>query len=107
MSLDELADRIRAELQDVPFREQRAFGGLAFMVNDAMTVSVRKGGNLLVRVDPARTDELLDRPGASPARMGTRVMSTGWIEVDAAELSSEALSVWVGLALEHNARPTA
>lgn len=36
-----------------------------------MAVSALKGGGLLVRVDAGRNDELLSRPGAAQAEMGT------------------------------------
>ena len=47
---EQLIDRIRAELADRQTRETKMFGGLAFMVDEAMAVSVGKDA-LLVRVD--------------------------------------------------------
>lgn len=46
------------------------FGGLSFMVNEKMVVSVRGDGDLLVRTDPEQADELLTVKGARPAEMG-------------------------------------
>lgn len=46
------------------------FGGLSFMVNDRMAVCVRSDGDLLVRADPAKADDLLTRDGAGPAETG-------------------------------------
>jgi len=66
-----LADRIRAALpHDHPVREVSMFGGLSFMVDDSMVVAAGRDGDLLVRIDPARNDELLTVPGARPAAMG-------------------------------------
>ena len=66
-----LADRVRAALpHDRPVREVSMFGGLSFMVDDSMVVAVGREGDLLVRIDPARNDELLTVPGAKPAVMG-------------------------------------
>jgi hypothetical protein len=75
-----LAARIRAALSGEPStREVSMFGGLSFMVNDRMVVATLKHGCLLVRVDPGRSRELLARPGARPAEMGTgRPMGRGW-----------------------------
>jgi hypothetical protein len=48
------AERIRGMLAAQPStREVSMFGGLSFMVNDKMIVNVRRGGDLLGRVDPA------------------------------------------------------
>lgn len=73
------------------------FGGTAFMVDDSLAVSVGKGGDLLVRIDPARYDELLTRPGAHPAVMGERSMGPCWIRVDVAPGD---LPFWVDVALQ-------
>lgn len=87
-------------------REVRMFGGRALMIRDAMVVHIRGDGELLVRADPARHDELLARPGAAPATMGAgREMGAGWVTVDAEELHDDrTLAWWVGVALEHNRR---
>ncbi|MHA7247007.1 TfoX/Sxy family protein [Arthrobacter tecti] len=102
----ELADRIRDALatQGV-VREKKMFGGLSFMVNGKMVVSVRRDGDLLVRVDPRRSAELLALSGARPAVMGAdRPMGDGWISVGPeATATGEGLSFWVGVALEYNA----
>lgn len=101
----ELIDRLRALLADESStREVSMFGGRAFMVNDKMVVSALKGGDLLVRVDAERHDELTEVPGASQAEMGAgRTMGPGWISAsDDSIASDEQLSFWVDVALEHN-----
>ena len=104
---EQLIDRIRAELADRQTRETKMFGGLAFMVDEAMAVSVGKDA-LLVRVDYDRYPELITRPGARPAMMGAdRPMGTGWLEVDEAALADdEALRSWLdeGLAAAAHGR---
>ena len=47
------------------------FGGLSFMLNEQMVVAVDREGDLIVRVDPSRSRDLLTRPGARPREMGT------------------------------------
>lgn len=101
----ELSDRVRTALADRAPREVKMFGGLAFMVDDAMVVCVQGNGELLVRADPSRSDELLARGGARPAEMGAgRRMGPSWISVDASALrTDEGLAFWLGVALEYNA----
>ncbi len=98
-------ERVRALIADEPLvREVSMFGGRSVMVNQKMIVSVRKDGGLLVRVDPDRHDELLANAGAAQARMGPqRVMSPGWIGVDADTIrDDEQLSSWIRIAMEYN-----
>lgn len=97
-----LTDRVRALLADQPtLREVRMFGGLSFMVEDRMVVAAREGGNLLIRVDERRRDELLALPEVLPAMMGKdREMGGGWLEVEGSALDDEALARWVRLCLD-------
>lgn len=101
----ELIDRIRALLAAEPStREVSMFGGRSFMVNDKMVVSAWKNGGLLVRVPSGRHEELIGRPGATQAEMGAgRTMGPGWVEVTPGAIGTdEALSEWLGIALDHN-----
>ena len=98
-----LAERVRAALpRDQPVREVTMFGGLSFMVDDSMVVAAGRDGDLLVRIDPARSDELLHVPGAEAAVMGTgRPMGPGWIRVTHSGVATEEqLAFWVGVGLE-------
>lgn len=107
VSSGELVDRIRAALAaHPPIREVKMFGGLAFMVNEKMVVCVRSGGDLLVRSDPERADDLLTLDGARSAEMGVgRPMSKSWISVgNEAPVTDEDLDFWIGVALEYNTR---
>ena len=83
MAYDEdLANRIRELVSsEQGVSEQRMFGGLAFLLNGNMSVSASGQGGLLLRIDPAETDELLQRPHASPFQMRGRAMQ-GWLRVD-------------------------
>jgi len=101
-----MADRVRAALpDDRPLREVSMFGGLSFMVDDSMVVAVRRDGDLLVRIDPARNDELLNVPGAEPAVMGADCpMGEGWITVSPDGLTTdEQLAFWIHVGLEYRA----
>ena len=102
---EDVAARVRAALSaHRPVREVAMFGGLSFMVNDKMVVSVRGDGELLVRADPTRADQLLTAKGAGTAEMGPgRTMSKSWISVSAdAVATDEDLDFWIGVALEYN-----
>lgn len=106
----ELADRIREALANkASVREVKMFGGLSFMVNESMVVSVRSDGDLLVRADPERAGELLRAKGARPAEMGVgRAMGNGWISVaEEAIATEEGFDFWIGVALEYNETETA
>lgn len=102
----ELIDRIRAWLPGGQVREVSMFGAIAFMVDDAMAVAVRKDGSLLVRVDPAEDPRLLQNPAASRAEMGAgRPMGEGWIRVEAPSLRSDAALVdWLEAATRYLAQ---
>ncbi|MFT3831918.1 MAG: TfoX/Sxy family protein [Micropruina sp.] len=100
-----LAERVRTLLaSEQLMREKSMFGVRSFKVNEKMVVGARKDGGLLVRVDAGRHDEFLGKPGATHAEMGTgRTMGPGWIEVAPDAIGTdEALSEWLGIALDHN-----
>lgn len=81
--------------------EKAMFGGLCFMVNDKMCVGVEKD-RLMVRLDPARYDEAMEKEGCKPMDFTGRVMK-GFVFVDAAVLTTKKkLDFWVQLALEYN-----
>jgi len=83
MAYDEdLANRIRElVLMEDGVVERRMFGGLAFLINGNMSVSVSGKGGLLLRVDPAETEALLGKPHTGPFEMRGRTMQ-GWLRID-------------------------
>jgi TfoX/Sxy family transcriptional regulator of competence genes len=103
MAYDEdLADRIRELLAgDADVTERKMFGGLAFLVGGNMAVAASGQGGLLVRVDPAMSDDLVASTGARPMEMRGREMR-GWLRVDAAEVRTRRhLAEWVALGTDH------
>jgi TfoX/Sxy family transcriptional regulator of competence genes len=97
MAYDErLATRIRTLTGDPPdLAEKKMFGGLAFLVGGNMAIAASGEGGILVRVDPARSDELVATTDARIAEMRGRLMP-GWLRVDADRLEDDsALSFWV------------
>jgi TfoX/Sxy family transcriptional regulator of competence genes len=78
---EDLAHRIRELMaEEEGVTEMRMFGGLAFLINGNMSVSASGQGGLLLRVDPAETDKLLDQKHAEPFAMRGREMQ-GWLRV--------------------------
>jgi len=59
----------------------RMFGGLAFLIGGHMSVSVSGQGGLMIRFDPAQTEQLVAKPHARPFEMRGRPMD-GWLRVD-------------------------
>jgi len=104
MALNEkLADRVREIifLTQKNVEEKRMFGGLCFMVNNKMCVGVEKS-RLMVRFDPAKTDEVMEKEGCRPMDFTNKVMK-GFAFVDVEALNTKKkLSYWINLALEYN-----
>ncbi|WP_246158511.1 TfoX/Sxy family protein [Micromonospora palomenae] len=97
MAYDEdLANRVRDLIGREPgIGEKRMFGGLALMLNGNMAVVIRGAGGLMVRVDPALSEQLLTEHGAQPAQMRGRPMR-GWITVEPSACAQDAdLRRWV------------
>ena len=100
---EDLANRIRELLADlgVGVREQKMFGGLAFLVNGHMAVAASGEGGVLVGVDPADAARLLTKPHTRPMVMRGREMA-GWIRVSEAGVRTRRqLTPWVRRGVDH------
>jgi TfoX/Sxy family transcriptional regulator of competence genes len=99
---EELASRIREAVQDEPgLSEKRMFGGLAFLVHGNMAVSASSQGGLLLRIDPAQADSLVDQQHVRRFEMRGREMD-GWLRVDAELLGTDdELRRWVSHGLSY------
>jgi len=100
MAYDErLAARIRVLLGDrAGLTEQKMFGGLAFLIGGNMAIAASGQGGILVRVDPAESDELVATTPAELMEMRGRSMA-GWLRVDTLDVADDAtLGEWVGRA---------
>jgi TfoX/Sxy family transcriptional regulator of competence genes len=101
MAYDEsLAGRIRDVLADRGdrVREQKMFGGIAFMVDGHMSVGV-VSDELMARVGPDGEDDALAQPHARTMDFTGRPM-TGFIQVAAAAVATEDdVRAWVDRAL--------
>jgi TfoX-like protein len=94
---EDLANRIRERLADHDaVTEKRMFGGLAFLVGGSLAVAASRTGGLMVRVDPAESDDLVAAEGVERMVMREREMD-GWLLVEAGRVAGdEALADWVG-----------
>ena len=100
---EKLADNVR-ELIAATHKnvaEKAMFGGLCFMVNEKMCVGVEKE-RLMVRLDPAVYDEVMEKEGCTAMDFTGKVMK-GYVFVDAAVLTTKKkLDYWIQLALAYN-----
>jgi TfoX/Sxy family transcriptional regulator of competence genes len=107
---EKLADRVREIItqQSNKVEEKKMFGGLCFMVNEKMCVGVETD-RLMVRFDPALTDDVMEKEGCRPMDFTTRTMK-GFAFVDIKALNTrKKLEYWVNLAMDYNkfAKPSA
>jgi TfoX/Sxy family transcriptional regulator of competence genes len=103
MAYDEdLADRIRELLsEERGVTEMKMFGGLAFLIGGNMAIAASGQGGVLVRVDPARSDRLVETTNAEEAVMRGRPMP-GWLRVESEHLRTKPqLGKWVKIGLAY------
>jgi TfoX/Sxy family transcriptional regulator of competence genes len=92
---EELAERVRGHLGDRETHERKMFGGLAFLTNGHMGVTVSREGGLMVRCEPSDAERLLTEPGASRMVMRGKELD-GWLRVTAEAVEDDAvLARWV------------
>jgi TfoX/Sxy family transcriptional regulator of competence genes len=95
---EELAERIRELVAGKRgVKEQKMFGGLAFLVGGNMAIAASGQGGVLVRVDPDESDRLVASTKARPFEMRGRSMQ-GWLRVDDDDVRTKRqLAKWVEL----------
>jgi hypothetical protein len=102
--IDELAHRIRDVLADLGVdgvREQRMFGGLAFLVGGHMAVAASREGGVLLSVERDDTAALLKKPHTRPMVMRGRELA-GWLRVDPEGIRTKRqLAAWVTRGVDH------
>ena len=100
----DLLERVRASLAHLPrVEEKKMFGGITFMVNGKMCVSVGRT-RLMCRIDPELHDSVVNDKDVRTVVMKGREYR-GYVHVDDATVrSKKALDRWVSMALDENAR---
>jgi TfoX/Sxy family transcriptional regulator of competence genes len=98
----ELAERIRGLLRDeLDVTEKRMFGGLTFLVNGNMSVTVSGRGGLMVRLDPDDAAARLDGDVVTPFEMRGKPMK-GWLRVgEPGYAADDQLHDWVDRSVEY------
>jgi TfoX/Sxy family transcriptional regulator of competence genes len=97
-----LAFRISQILADknIEAEEKKMFGGVAFMVNEKMSVGVTNKGDLMVRCLPEKMDWALEQTGCRQMDFTGKPMK-GFLFLDESAYPTEkALADWIGLGLE-------
>ncbi len=100
---EKIADRTREiiALTHKKVEEKKMFGGLCFMVNDKMCVGVEKE-RLMVRLDPALFDEVMEKEGCKPMDFTGRIMKVYvFVDIDALN-TKKKLEYCVKLTLDFN-----
>jgi TfoX/Sxy family transcriptional regulator of competence genes len=94
-----LAERIREQLNGMPYVEKKMFGGVGYLLHGNMACGVIQD-DLIVRVDPERHATLLKKPHARPFDMTGRPMK-GWLVVEPDGIkTAKQLGMWVRLGVE-------
>jgi len=95
---EDLVGRLRELLCREPgLTERKMFGGLAFLIRGNMAIAASGQGGILVRVDPAQSDKLVDTSHAEIAVMRGRPMA-GWLRVAPEHLlTKRQLAKWANL----------
>lgn len=89
-----LAERIRAELGEIPFVEKKMFGGVGFLIHGNMAVGVYKE-DMIVHVEPEKHSKLLKNTGAKLFDITGRPMK-GWLMVGPEGCkTAKQLSTWI------------
>jgi TfoX/Sxy family transcriptional regulator of competence genes len=99
---EELAERVRGMMANEPrLTEKKMFGGLAFLIGGNMAIAASGQGGVLVRVDPAQSDKLVDKTNAQTAVMGGRPMQ-GWLRVAPEYVRTQRqLAKWVDIGVTY------
>lgn len=98
----DIVDRLREHVEhEQGVTEKRMFGGHAFLINGRLAVAASSKGGLMVRVDPADTETLLQQPAAEPFLMRGREMS-GWLYVRVdGTIADDELRRWVQVGVSY------
>jgi hypothetical protein len=97
---EQLAERIRPLLPPEGIREQKMFGGLAFMLNDHMAVGIT-GENLMLRLGVDGAEKAVTRKHVHQMEMSPGRPMTGMVYVEPDGVKGAALKRWVDIAVEY------
>lgn len=101
MPYDEyLAERLRNALARTPgVLEQRAMGGISFLVNDVLCTRAHRSGGVMQRCLPELTDELIKKAGVKQLEMKGKLLN-GWLLISPDAVDNEDdFDFWLQVAL--------
>ena len=94
-----LAERVRDQLDGMPYVEKKMFGGVGYLLHGNMACGVIKD-DLIVRIDPQEQPALLKKPHVKLFDMTGRPMK-GWLVVEPDGIkTAKQLGTWVRLGIE-------
>ena len=94
-----LAERIKLEMEGIPFVEKKMFGGVGFLLQGNMACGVIDDG-LIVRVQPDEHATLLKRAHVKPFDFSGKPMK-GWLVVEVEGYKTKKqLSAWIKKSVE-------
>ena len=94
-----LAERVRDQLDGMPYVEKKMFGGVGYLLHGNMACGVIKD-DLIVRIDPQEQPALLKKPHVKLFDMTGRPMK-GWLVVEPDGIkTAKQLGTWVKLGIE-------
>jgi TfoX/Sxy family transcriptional regulator of competence genes len=104
---ENLSDRIREALLDVPHvEEKRMFGGICYMVDGKMCIGV-VNDEMMCRIDPGICGEALSKRGCREMDFAGRPME-GFVYVSEEGMQSkEQFGYWINLCLAYNPKAKA
>ncbi len=99
---EKLANKIRIALSHLSnVKEKKMFGGLAFMINDKMCITVG-AEKIMCRIEPDFHEDAIRKKGCSTVVMGKREYK-GYVRIDEDALKTQKIfDYWIGLALDYN-----
>ncbi len=99
---EKLAERIRKAITHLPnVKEKKMFGGLAFMVDDKMGITVGTD-KIMCRIDPAIHEVAIKQKGCRTVIMRGREFK-GYVHVDEGSIKTKRdFDYWIELAIDYN-----
>jgi TfoX/Sxy family transcriptional regulator of competence genes len=99
---EQLANRIREAFAHLPkVEEKKMFGGIAFMVNGKMCLTVGKD-KIMCRIDPAIHNESIKSKGIQTVKMRGREYK-GYVHINEDVIRTKKdFDHWIELALDFN-----
>ncbi len=97
-----LVSRIRECIasKNMEAEEKKMFGGVAFMINDKMSVGVTNKGALMVRCLPEKMDWALEQNGCRPMDFTGKPMKSFLFVDEEGYPTEKDFSMWIDLGIE-------